>query len=507
MTTTLSSRLSFLYARSLHAVSKRLMCLSCSGPNNCKDLMPIRLGLLTSSQCRTLLSIVFLVIGMLLLPKLYFRGHPSLQLRSFAPSTSPSFSSSTSSSSSSPPADINIWYHSSLCKTFNLTSIPSAYSSNHFPYAALRDAVVDRRPPVAHFFAQSNHTHDGGVRILLLVTLHNSARLSREKSIGRVVHDNDESQTVFDVNVEYALHATSFLLRHPTRYKPGTRTVHGRHVTEWHVGLYIRRPDANHHASLAALFDSLFATPSSSSSYHQSTTTTTSAMNLKLKLALNLLRFDGRQIPFMPEMTLACINAWTLPPEIIAHASSTSSSTTTIHTTTSDHTSHSVPCSKSNRAVLISGGALYGKKQVKTEHYKEVAHFAARALTGTVKYDAVLVTVVSAVAMSDRLFSCGQLTGCSARMGERNNDLLNRVGVEIAKEFDKIGIDRALLRRVVLVPICTLGSDAEASEQWNPCSQSKHSGQYWSTTLAYATVSKYYKVSFPMNREKCVSTL
>ena len=87
---------------------------------------------------------------------------------------------------------INIWNHSAFCQVTNLSSVSSVFSHSHFPYAIVRDAVIDRRPSVTRLFRRKCSEgrvleNEAGVKVLLLVKVHNPARLSRDNSVAHIV--------------------------------------------------------------------------------------------------------------------------------------------------------------------------------------------------------------------------------------------------------------------------------------------------------------------------------
>lgn len=343
-----------------------------------------------------------------------------------------------------PKTKINIWYQHN-CKAYNLSSIPSKYSYNHFPYAILRDAVFDNRPSIKTCFNHSSTT----TSILLIISVHNSARLSNQssRSIATLYSKNNEQ----NLNINYVLHSTKFLLDHK-RYEPGARTIHGNQETEWHIGISI---NTNILMKLQKEIEKTY-----------------------LSISIKVLTYSSQieNVMFKPNITLSCIQGLQL------------------------HLNKQLlnrPKSSMNGSVLISSNPLYGIKRNQSKYYKEIAHFAARALTGPIRFDAVVMSITLPATQSDIYSHCHgyDSVGCNKRMISKNHNLLNTVALEIQKELIVLGFqDLDIERKIILMPVCTLGSDSKSSESWNPCSQAKHNGQYWSSILAYAVIAPFFKV-------------
>lgn len=161
-------------------------------------------------------------------------------------------------------------------------------------------------------------------------------------------------------------------------------------------------------------------------------------------------------------------------------------------------------CMKSSTSVLLSNNPLYGRKRTHAKYYAEIAHFALRALTGPIRYDAVVMGVAAPLSHSDIMYMCDDALQnanvnanandkCHARTNEVLNDIANAVTKHIIDIVRNNTLAYQLLPRISIVPVCTLGSDAARSERFVPCAQSKHFGQYWAPSLLYAAFTRGHK--------------
>lgn len=255
------------------------------------------------------------------------------------------------------------------------------------------------------------------------------------------------------------MHTNHFLQKRRT-YRPGDTTVFGREVTEWQVGLVLR--PTNPTTSTTAVPHAV-------------------ASDAQLSVTLYLLRFDGIAIPFSISLPLSCVLGWQLPTVL---------------------TSHGAHCNDGARdargAVLFSAGALHGRKKRSAYHYRELANFAARALLGALRFDAVVIAVVVDFSASDVQMRCGPDVLCAKRLDEANRRMINGVAVAVEEEMARLRVPPKLFERVVLVTSCRLGSDAIGSERGNPCRVSKQYGQYYASFFSYAMLAPFFKVCYSL---------
>lgn len=356
---------------------------------------------------------------------------------------------------------VSVWYPR-FCKGATFQTAAAKHSPDRFPYAVIRDAIVDRRPAVAAFFRKPSSP--SLIRITLFITVHNSAKIFLEGSNVTVIAENDSDRHSkaaakrLSAYVEYVVHGSGFLLRKKP-YTPGTKTVHGRQTTDWHVGLVLQLSNDPY------AFDGF--------SFENA-----ADFAVTLLPSITVRHYDGMHVPFHPRLPLACIQGWT--PIGVSRAP---------NCTVSDPFA-------AHGAALFSGSALYGPKNKRIDSYREVAHFAARALMGPIRYDTVVMSVVMSLSVSDAEASCGFDMVCREKMRNHNVRLLENVATEVEHELNLIGMPEHVARNIIIIPSCTLGSATERAERGDACAISKHYGQYWATVFTYASLAPYFRVSY-----------
>lgn len=339
---------------------------------------------------------------------------------------------------------------SSLCHPARFRLPPARHSPSGFPYAVLRDAVIDRRP--ASHRTLASHDPPGAVRIVLYITTHLSASILRDTSMVVPISSDIVGR------VEYVLHSTKMLLRSNglKPYKPGTTDKFGREITEWQVGLWLAPKRAGEAAVVKAM---------------------TSGRDMNVTLAIKPYGEDTIMWN-INNMSLACVLGWELP-ESVRNRST---------------------CGKEGNGakggVLFSGTALYGEKKKKRKHFREIANFAARALLGEVKFDAIVMGVVSDYSKEDISLKCnGQDWRCWDAMEDKNRQSLSDIASVVEEELTAIGVPSEMFNRIMLVPSCRLGSDANGTERGDACVRSKRYGQYYASFFTYTILAPFYKVS------------
>lgn len=341
----------------------------------------------------------------------------------------------------SPNETVSVWYHPRCRGAFTTSAAPDAH--NGFPYAAVRDATVDRRPATKTELGY--HDPPGVQRIMLFVSCHLSARLTREGAFVTV-----EGSDVLAA-VEYVIHANKFLTR--GKYAPGKRTIFGREVTEWHVGIRLQPAPS---ALESAVHDAF-------------------RHDRQINISLPVIRYDEKIIPMFVNMNAACVMGVRTPGVHRAEECATDHRTAT-------------------GAVLFSGSSLYGTKKRSKQHFREVANFAARALLGPIRYHTVVMSVVTDFSQSDADYRCAASESCRLRLDLDNHKHLTSIAQTVMDELDAIGVPRALFSRLIILPSCRLGSDPWKSEREDPCRSSKRYGQYYATFFSYAILAPYFKV-------------
>ena len=348
------------------------------------------------------------------------------------------------------------------------------HSQSGFPYAVIREAVIDRRYlSRRHFQRVAGNARSRAFELIILyVTTHLSVSLSRENAVVDVIEfpAPDMREMVADVqaNVDYVTHVNPFLFS--GAYKPGRKTSQGEEVSEWQVVI-----------SLTPRVDVAHAKRTQEAFSHRIRALSDEVTPVKLGITLPLRRYDGKTIEFNANFSIGCATGWEADesyPELEQWDSGKECK---------------AGASGVNGAVVLSGSALYGAKQRDAVHYKEVAHFAARALMGSLRFDAVLMSVVVKNSISDAVQNCGMDEGCMQQMQKENDELLTNLAHGVEAELDAIGMDENLYERVILMPMCRLGSDANGTERGDACRMSHRYGQYHATFFSYAMVSHLFK--------------
>ena len=338
------------------------------------------------------------------------------------------------------------------CLAGRWASAPSPYSPARFPYAILRDAVVDRRP-----LARARRPlpdPPGAVRILLYLTTHLSARHTRESSIVTTTHPDLQG------TVEYVTQADRETLPDVRHYAKGMTTKYGQQVSEWHVAVLLYpKPSANVHAVQRAL-----------------------ESNAQLSLTLRVVRFFDNSthgIPLHLSLPLPCVLGWHTPGLERRRP-------------VCDDTPQNPP----DGAVALLSKPLHTNRKRDPHYFYEVAHWATRALFGPVRFDAVVVPVVVDASVSEMDFNCeGAHESCRQDLLDVNQGMLERIANAVETEFKRMAIPSADFSRVMLVPTCRLGSHANGTEKEDPCSASTGYGQFYTAFSTYAMIAPYFKVT------------
>lgn len=342
----------------------------------------------------------------------------------------------------------SIWYPELVCRgSFSSTSSP--HSNASFPEAVLRDAYLDRRPASLRQ-AFGKHGPLPKQRVVLAISAHLSVRLEESEATVRLANAPNVRVSIDDVReIESTSKEKAF------EYAPGRTTKRGHEVAEWQViitlrSTYFRRDFEQHLRNLAG--DPL----------------------VQLKLQLSLSHFDGNNSTFEPRLSLGCIFGWDVPEIIQRHAPA-------------DIDRLQQPSS----AVLLCANSLSGNKKLQNRSHAEVAHWAARALRGPVRFDIVVLPVIvdiSAAECSPNDLHCFEDTS------RTNSVLFNSLAKNVAQELQRIGVAEEVFERVVLIPFCRLGAHVLGFEHNNPCSGSQRYGQIQVTFMPYSVLAKYFKV-------------
>jgi hypothetical protein len=155
-------------------------------------------------------------------------------------------------------------------------------------------------------------------------------------------------------------------------------------------------------------------------------------------------------------------------------------------------------CEDAKGAVVISGAPLFGSHLHDRASWRRVAHFAARSIFGTMWFDTVAVGVHPVYSMSHIQDKCGRLETdreikmCIQSHHGTNLGLLQAIAREIEAEFVALGIPKSEWARLILFPICRLGSDHRGLESGEPCLHSHHGGQRVMAHVGYTMFAPHH---------------
>lgn len=156
--------------------------------------------------------------------------------------------------------------------------------------------------------------------------------------------------------------------------------------------------------------------------------------------------------------------------------------------------SRRVACEKSMGSVVAAGGAMFGYKRNNPEGRKEAANFAARSLLGSVRFDTVAVSVIANYSVSEIYSKCGDDQKCAAEYHERNDRYMAQLAGDIEGELRVLGVPESYWSRVLLFPMCRLGTDFNAYEpNGHGCKWSAFYGQWITNDHSYTLLSPYHK--------------
>lgn len=151
-------------------------------------------------------------------------------------------------------------------------------------------------------------------------------------------------------------------------------------------------------------------------------------------------------------------------------------------------------CSEATGSVLVAGGAMFGEKRNSATGRKEAASFAAKALLGSIRFDTIAIPVISTHSVTKVLGMCNGDGRCMETMYAENDSFLKNLAVEVGKELTSLGVPQDMLARVVVFPVCKIGTDYEGQEKDNlPCDWSAYMGQRMVNDLGYTLFSPFHK--------------
>lgn len=227
------------------------------------------------------------------------------------------------------------------------------------------------------------------------------------------------------------------------RYATAMKTSEGPEVSAWQVGIRLEARNGSTEEAVARAVQG----------------------NVDLNLNVPVIRYDEMSFPMELNLQMSCVIGWTVPGlEGREGREETCGAVEELGM-------------MAEGSLLVSGSALYGGKKRDPRYLREVANFAARGLMGPLRFDYVAVSVVSDVSVSDIDLHCGEDEACRRRMEEVKEALLRRIRGVLEEELHLTGVPRSLFPRLLLIPVCRLGSDSNGTEKDDPCKVRKEYGQ------------------------------
>lgn len=150
-------------------------------------------------------------------------------------------------------------------------------------------------------------------------------------------------------------------------------------------------------------------------------------------------------------------------------------------------------CADTHGAIMLGGGALVREKKWSESGWAEVGNFAARAMRGQVRFDAVAVAVTVKYTVSHMRHICKNVTKCFDRLHEENRQLLDKIAERAREEMESVEVPPSMWPNLYILPFCRLGSDYMEHEKNNPCRWSHYHGQYHQSTYLYSLLGSHYK--------------
>lgn len=150
-------------------------------------------------------------------------------------------------------------------------------------------------------------------------------------------------------------------------------------------------------------------------------------------------------------------------------------------------------CRDARGSVVVAGGALWGYKSDNRAGRREVANFVARSLMGSIRFDTVAVPVIAKHSVSEIQAVCQHDKKCQSEIDEKNDSFMRGLVFDVEDELKMLKIPRTLWKRILLFPVCRLGTDFEGYERDQGCKYSRYQGQGMVNDLSYILFSPYHK--------------
>lgn len=358
---------------------------------------------------------------------------------------------------------IRIWQPVGRC-VGNFTSSSALHSKHNFPYIVIRDAVVDRRPVSLSQFHSAYPDVSVFRRVILFASVHLSVIPTMENAVASMLLAN-ASQAPVNVHMDYVVRADPSASN--VTFENTNSTAEGSRVSEWQIALSLSPKQENAEVDDESFAHLLHSLSEAGSIIH---------------ISLQLLQFDGEKLSFSPSFSLACITGW-------EHPSAYRNIRQLLNGPVCYHDAHTA-----NSSIVYVGNVLRSEAKGGSEQYEHVAHFVARALVGPVKFDTVCMSVITNHSVADISKSCAGDITCENRLHSENIAELTNIRDSVEMELEKIGFNNQLFNRVLFLPFCRLGSDADKNELGDACGASFQYGRFHSSYLSYTMLAPFYKV-------------
>eukprot|EP00173_Palmaria_palmata_P004499 Plantae.Rhodophyta-Palmaria_palmata.ctg6268.p1 GENE.Plantae.Rhodophyta-Palmaria_palmata.ctg6268~~Plantae.Rhodophyta-Palmaria_palmata.ctg6268.p1 ORF type:complete len:445 (-),score=34.51 Plantae.Rhodophyta-Palmaria_palmata.ctg6268:97-1248(-) len=154
-------------------------------------------------------------------------------------------------------------------------------------------------------------------------------------------------------------------------------------------------------------------------------------------------------------------------------------------------------CSKAQGSVVVTGGAVFGRKRDSPEGSQEIASFCARMLLGSVFFDTVAVPILPKYSLAEIHGLCASqeaLSQCLSAHYEKNFEFLKNISTGVENELRQLSVPENLWEKIALFPVCRLGTDYDGYEHGQDgCKWSYYRGQLNVADTSYTLFSPYHK--------------
>lgn len=360
-----------------------------------------------------------------------------------------------------------------------------------FPVFVVREVAADYRAASARE-AAARGRRGAFVRLVLYVTVHLSVALLQEGSAaaverGGAVASGGAVACGVAATVEYVVHINPFV-RKSSKYVPGAVTRYKDQVTEWQVVVALAPVDVE--------------TGDASGAADRNVTDFRAALHALAAEGADLLiamayREHGAEADATGEVAfkLACALSW----EQVAPLAALRQPRPVCNGEGAG------PAAAG--AVALGGSPLHGAKARDPVLLREVANFCARSLHGPVAFDSVAVPVLVNESLSEVDAVCGGNVDCVNDGRMRVGAWLRGIAERIEEELSMLDVPPESYPRVVVLPVCRLGSFHEGSERGRPCGESYWGGQYISLDFVYNLVGSSFRWAVSYDLDEYIAPL